>query len=131
MGGTKFKSPIITAVWDFESDISALTQLVQDLSREHGVFKTVALCSHGCYEALDGENASEKWWMLTSSHGVELNSGRTDDGFTEAIQAIAAATSVRVDLLACDLAGSERGQEFVQYWKELTKVNFAASTDVS
>lgn len=124
-------APIVTATWDFEESIDALTDLVRSLVHEHGTFKTVAVCCHGTSEKVFEEHESENWWMLTSSAGIELNSGRADSGVEEAIWTIAENCSVRVDLLACDLCGTAAGQEWLQHWEDKTKVNFAASTDVT
>merc|ERR1719160_1619809 len=67
-------APIVSAVWDFEGSIDTLTDLVRSLVQEHGTFKTVAVYCHGASGEFFEEDVSEKWWMLTSSAGVEINS---------------------------------------------------------
>lgn len=47
-----FGTPIISADWDFQAAPTALTELVECLQQEHGIFKTVAMCCHGSTDLL-------------------------------------------------------------------------------
>lgn len=72
----------------------------------------------------------DKWYIL-ESHGVDLAEGIEDPGVEAVIKALAEAASVRVDILACSLASTDKGRAKLQAWEKETNTNFAASTDIT
>jgi hypothetical protein len=137
---------IVTSTWKFEENPESLSELVKNLVNTHGTFKTLALCCHGTGSdaqsemstTADGEMIDEmtpqlesKKWLLMQNHGVDVASGKADPGVNEAMQAVADAASVRVDILACSLAATKEGQAWVTSWENTTKKNFAASTNLT
>jgi hypothetical protein len=132
---------IVTATWKWEENPESLTELVKSLVSTHGTFKTIALCCHGrsCDDIsttasnADGEVVDDfsKKWLLTQNHGVDVASSKADPGVDEAMQAIAEAASVRVDILACSLAATKEGRDWVTSWEKSTNTNFAASTNMT
>ena len=70
-------------------------------------------------------------WFITASGGVDLAEATSDLGVDEVFQAVADAASVRVDILACSLADTPAGKEWVMHWEKKTKTNFAASTNLT
>merc|ERR1711862_925447 len=57
--------------------------------------------------------------------------GESDTGAEDILQVLADATSVRLDLLACDLVASKVGLEWINEWEKKTGKNVAASRDVT
>lgn len=70
-------------------------------------------------------------WFITASGGVDLAEATSDVGVDEVFQAVADAASVRVDILACSLADTQAGKEWVMHWEKKTNTNFAASTNLT
>eukprot|EP00747_Dinoflagellata_sp_TGD_P137217 gnl/TRDRNA2_/TRDRNA2_175651_c2_seq2.p1 gnl/TRDRNA2_/TRDRNA2_175651_c2~~gnl/TRDRNA2_/TRDRNA2_175651_c2_seq2.p1 ORF type:complete len:316 (+),score=59.08 gnl/TRDRNA2_/TRDRNA2_175651_c2_seq2:1-948(+) len=138
-------APIITMMYDYDWAPAQLVDLVKDLVKRHGTFKTVCMvCHSGSEEAaelrrtaidtkVDTQTDDQQLdkWMLFKSHGVDLQTGTSDEGIDDIFQTIADAASVRVDILACSLVETPQGREWVKQWEERTKKNFAASNDVT
>mmetsp|Transcript_12555 Transcript_12555/g.24524 ORF Transcript_12555/g.24524 Transcript_12555/m.24524 type:complete len:1551 (-) Transcript_12555:259-4911(-) len=163
-------SEILTAEWDFQSVPAALSATVDDLLREHGTFKTVAMCCHGSTDLVGFATGAEldaalhaMWqelgkpdlaggmpdmetplaelkqrrgleskersgrWMLTATHGIDMDTGHADSGVEEAILDVARAASVRLDILACKLADTQMCESLINRWQQKTRTNIAAS----
>lgn len=84
--------------------------------------------SNGPVEVNDG--LPQKWFLM-QSFGIDLATGQEDPGISDVIKAVAEAASVRVDILACSLAGTDQGRAWVQKCEKEFGTNFAASTDVT
>eukprot|EP00931_Biecheleriopsis_adriatica_P100468 TRINITY_DN75785_c0_g1_i1.p1 TRINITY_DN75785_c0_g1~~TRINITY_DN75785_c0_g1_i1.p1 ORF type:complete len:217 (+),score=35.09 TRINITY_DN75785_c0_g1_i1:103-753(+) len=107
-------------------------QLVKNLSATHGTFKTVAMVCHGACAPADlplPEDEAPPKWFLTCDHGVDFERAESDPTVDDCFQAVADATSVRVDLLACSFAETTQGKEWLAKWEKKTRINFAASTN--
>jgi hypothetical protein len=75
------------------------------------------------------DSKPEKWFPL-KNHGVDL-AGAADPGMDQVIQTMADASSVRIDILACSLAATQAGKDWLARWEKETKINFTASTNVT
>lgn len=123
-------APIVTSVYDFEANAEDLTKQIKGLC-EGGPFKTVALCCHGSQEEMVEDIEGFKWQLLEGC-GVQIGTGgKSDEGSDDILQALADATSIRLDLLACDLASSKVGLQWITDWEEKIGKNVAASQSVT
>jgi len=124
-------APIVTAVWDWAATPEDFVTQIKDLSTEHGPFKTVALCCHGGKAETKEDTEGFKWKLLENC-GVQIGEGgETDAGAEDILQALADAVTTRLDLLACSLAGSKAGLDWIKEWEAKIGKNVAASTDIS
>ena len=124
-------APIVTSVWDFAATPEAFLAQIKDLEKDHGPFKTVALCSHGHQGEVKEDSEGFKWKLLENC-GVQIGTGgESDAGADDILQALADCVTVRLDLLSCDLAASKVGLEWIKEWETKIGKNVAASTDIT
>lgn len=125
-------APILTSVWDWEAKPEDLVGQIQGLCKEHGPFKTIAFCCHGGAAESAKEDIEGFKWHLLEKCGVQIGAGgESDKGAEEILQALADAAAVRLDLLACDLAASKVGLQWINDWEKKIGKNVAASTDIT
>lgn len=115
-------APIASAMYNYEGSLLDLKSQVNDLVASNGVFKTVALVGHG---------GVDKKWLLTSSHGVDLDTGVPDEGVDDCLRALTNAASVRLDMMACDLGASAKVMEYFGQIEKDTQTNISASMDIT
>merc|ERR1712217_178681 len=124
-------APIVTSVWDMAATPEAFVTQIKDLTQEHGPFKTVALCCHGGKEEINNDVEGIKWNLLDNC-GVQIGTGgESDAGAEDILQALADATTIRLDLLACNLAATKVGLDWVKEWETKIGKNVAASKDIT
>eukprot|EP00747_Dinoflagellata_sp_TGD_P139398 gnl/TRDRNA2_/TRDRNA2_175890_c0_seq2.p1 gnl/TRDRNA2_/TRDRNA2_175890_c0~~gnl/TRDRNA2_/TRDRNA2_175890_c0_seq2.p1 ORF type:complete len:444 (+),score=98.96 gnl/TRDRNA2_/TRDRNA2_175890_c0_seq2:69-1400(+) len=122
-----FKSCVHKTEWIVEYDhaTTSLTELMQLIDDKAKQLKplTVALANHGTDD--------EGQWSITNDLCISVT-GEKPELSKEALEFfkhLAGAARVRVDLLACDLAGTPSGLALIQELEELTGRHFAASTN--
>merc|ERR1719329_1081487 len=115
-------APIASAMYNYEGSLLDLKSQVNDLVASNGVFKTVALVGHG---GVDNK------WHLTSSHGVDLDTGVPDEGIDDCLRSLTNAASVRLDMMACDLGASAKVMEYFGQMEKDTQTNISASLDIT
>jgi hypothetical protein len=91
----------------------------------------MALCCHGGEGAVNEDIEGFKWNLLEGC-GVQIGAGGDSDaGAEDILQALADATTTRLDLLACNFAASKVGQGWIKEWEKKIGKNVAASSDIS
>eukprot|EP00747_Dinoflagellata_sp_TGD_P139400 gnl/TRDRNA2_/TRDRNA2_175890_c0_seq5.p1 gnl/TRDRNA2_/TRDRNA2_175890_c0~~gnl/TRDRNA2_/TRDRNA2_175890_c0_seq5.p1 ORF type:complete len:445 (+),score=102.82 gnl/TRDRNA2_/TRDRNA2_175890_c0_seq5:69-1403(+) len=122
-----FKACVHKAEWIVEYDhaTTSLAELMQLIDNKAKQLKplTVALANHGTDD--------EGQWSITNDLCVSVT-GEKPELSKEALEFfkhLAGAARTRVDLLACDLAGTPSGLALIQELEELTGRHFAASTN--
>jgi len=125
-------APIVTAIYEFGAKPSEFVTQIKDLSKEHGPFKTAALCCHGGEAESTKEDAEGFKWNLLEKCSVQIGKGGdSDPGADDILKALEEAFTIRIDLLACDLAASKIGKDWITAWEQKMGKNVAASEDVT
>jgi hypothetical protein len=118
-------APIVTATYNYEATPLELKAQVESLVKTHGTFKTIALCGHNTGECGDGK------WHVTASHGVCLETGEIDAGVEDSLRSLTNAAQIRLDILACSLASTAKGQALLDRLEKETQTNIASSSDIT
>lgn len=125
-------APIVSAIYEFGAKPEDFVTQIKDLSKEHGPFKTVALCCHGGEAESIKKDAEGFKWNLLEKCAVQVGKGGdSDPGAEDILKALEEAFTVRIDLLACNLAASKVGMDWITEWEQKMGKNVAASADVT
>lgn len=120
-----FKDSVKKREWiieyDFDTTSAAqLSDLIKKKAKELNP-KTLAFANHGMND--------EGHWGITHDLWIDVCAEKLEPKAKEFFKIVADACQTRVDLLACELAGSEEGLALIRQLENITGKNFAASTN--